>query len=57
MMSGSPPVVNADGSISQVPKVKQPSSKKAITYVLIDPNDLDGKNDFISRVSAGPVHD
>ncbi|MEH2378072.1 MAG: hypothetical protein V7K27_04070 [Nostoc sp.] len=57
MMTGPPPVVNADGSISQVPKVKLPSSKKAITYVLIDPNDPDGKNDFISTVSAGSVND
>ncbi|MEH1911796.1 hypothetical protein [Nostoc sp.] len=57
MMTGPPPVVNADGSISQVAKVKEPSSKKAITYVLIDSNDPDGKNDFISTVSAGSVND
>ncbi|MEH2385443.1 MAG: hypothetical protein V7K14_06565 [Nostoc sp.] len=50
-------MANADGSISQVSKAKQRSTKKAITYVLIDPNDPDGKNDFISTVSAGSVHD
>lgn len=54
MMTVPRPPANADGSI---PKVQQPSSKKAITYVLIDANDPDGKNDFITRVSAGPVHD
>ncbi|PHM06718.1 hypothetical protein [Nostoc sp. 'Peltigera malacea cyanobiont' DB3992] len=54
MMTAPRSPANADASIS---KVEQPSSKKAITYVLIDPNDPDGKNGFITRVSAGPVHD
>lgn len=54
MITGPRPPANPDGSI---PQVKQPSSLKAITYVLIDPNDPNAKNDFITRVSAGPVHD
>jgi hypothetical protein len=52
MMTGSP--ANVDGS---TPQVKQPSSKRAITYVLIDPTDPEAKSDFVATGSAGPVHD
>ncbi|MEH2259427.1 hypothetical protein [Nostoc sp.] len=39
------------------PKVQQPNSQRAITYVLIDPLAPNPKDDFISRVSAGPTSD
>ncbi|QSJ17834.1 hypothetical protein JYQ62_02900 [Nostoc sp. UHCC 0702] len=52
LMTGPP--ANPDGS---TPEVKQPSSKKAITYVLIDPFDIEAKKDFITRVSTGPIQD
>lgn len=52
VVAGPPPTT--DGSRLQV---AQPSSRRAITYVLLDPMNPNPKDDFISRVSAGPSSD
>ena len=55
MMTG--PQLHVNGSTDSTHRVEQPSSKRAITYVLIDPTDPEAKNDFVATGSAGPVRD
>jgi hypothetical protein len=57
MYLGAPPPVFKDGKvIPPDPKnLKQPTSRKAVTYVLIDP--FNPQNDFIEQGSAGAISD
>jgi hypothetical protein len=57
MHLGAPPPVFKDGKIVRPdPKdLKQPTSRKAVTYVLIDP--FNPQNDFIEQGSAGAMSD
>lgn len=49
-LNGPGPGANASPS-----SITQPTSKQAVTWVLIDPTDI--KKDFLLKFSGGPIHD